>query len=76
MHKKKSLTNIQFLFRVLILEWIVKQMQVDFDGTPRRLEVERMAAQHVLQPEQSNVRPQCHLSHAVCVEVKLVLDYL
>jgi len=52
-------------------------MNVDIshlDGDLGSIEVERMLSQHVFQPQKINVRTQCHLAHAVRVEVKLILD--
>jgi len=37
-------------------------------------EVEWMLSQHILQPQKINICTQCHLAHAVSVEVKLVLN--
>ena len=55
---------------------MVVQVQVHLDSTAGRREVERVRAQHVLEPQQSDVRAQRHLTHAVRVEIKLVLDDL
>lgn len=73
---KMSLTSVEFLFCALVLEWLVEQMQVHFDGTSGGFEVKRVATQHVLQPEQPHVRSEGHLAHAVRVEVELVFDDL
>ena len=48
---------------------------VDLNGNLCSTEVELMLSQYVLQPQQINVCSQSHLAHAVCVEVKLILNY-
>ena len=46
----------------------------DLNGNLRSTVVEWMLSQDILEPQKINVRTQCHLAHAVSVEVKLILD--
>lgn len=61
---------------VVVAQRVVVETEVDLDGGLCGFKVEGVHAQHVLQLEQSHVRAQGHLPHAVRVEVKLVVCYL
>ena len=52
------------------------QRQVNVDGTMSRPLIEPVRPQNVLQPQEVDVRTEGHLTHAVRVEVELVLDDL
>ena len=69
-------TWIDFIKAFVIFERFVVQRQVNVDGTVSRPLVEPMRPQNVLQPQEVNVRTEGHLTHAVRVEVELILDDL
>lgn len=69
------LTCIKFLLRMLVLERFIVQMQVDLDCATGRLEIEGVPSEDVLQPQETHVRTQRHLSHAIRVEIELIFYY-
>jgi len=54
---------------------LMSVVSAHLNGNLCSTEVERMLSQNILEPQKINVRTQCHLAHAVCVEVKLILYY-
>ena len=69
-------TRIQVVVVCAVLQRLVMKQKIDADGTMSSLFVETMRPQNILQSQQFDVRPQCHLSRAISVEIKLVLNYL
>lgn len=68
-----TLTGVCVAFLAVISQRFVMQGQVDLDGCSSGFVVEWMLPQDVLQLQQVHIGSQCHLPHAVGVEVKLII---
>ena len=71
---KSNRTRVDLVKAFVIFERFVMESEVHVHGTVSRPLVESMRPQDILQSKEVNVGPESHLTHAVRVEVELVLD--
>ena len=71
-----KLTGVDFIQILVVFERFIVKPEIDVDRAVGSLLVEPVRPQNVLQPEQVHVWAESHLSHAVRVEVELILNDL
>jgi len=71
-----TLTGVDFIQILVVFERFIVKPEIDVDRAVGSFLVEPVRPQNVLQPKQVHVWAESHLSHAVRVEVELILNDL